>query len=419
MLCILVQGVVDAQAPLQSLPARTTFQGSDAETRGATIGGNQPITPIPAEAGPTSSTILGPTAIDPYSNWPNTGSTIPSLFGAPTPNGTSLAPGATTVPADTAPALTIEGAPALGTNGQDAYPPSSPSSLFPNGLNIPWNGQGTLGQSQFGAPIRLIYGPRLKQTWIYGNEDPRDLQIHDTDVSIALTLPNFVYSGQPIYVLPSFSLHLWDGPKELVSDLPSKAYSAFLDVGWNSDPQQILGLELGGRLGVFSDFNTLTTDSFRTIGKVQGVLQLTPTAKLKAGAVYVDRVRLKLLPIGGVFWKPNSQSKWELSFPKPKIARYMTTIGTHDVWWYLGAEYGGGSWTIERAATATTDHIDINDIRGYLGIEWGPESMLANGRRIGFIEAGWITDREIVYRYMPPNNQQLRDSFMIRAGIGY
>ena len=170
---------------------------------------------------------------------------------------------------------------------------------------------------------------------------------------------------------------------------------------------------------MFSDFNTLTTDSFRTIGKVQGVLQLTPTAKLKAGAVYVDRVRLKLLPIGGVFWKPNSQSKWELSFPKPKIARYMTTIGTHDVWWYLGAEYGGGSWTIERAATATTDHIDINDIRGYLGIEWGPESMLANGRRIGFIEAGWITDREIVYRYMPPNNQQLRDSFMIRAGIGY
>ena len=46
-------------------------------------------------------------------------------------------------------------------------------------------------------------------------------------------------SGQPVYVVPSFSLHLWDGPTRLpagkMTDLPGNAYSAFLDTGWESN----------------------------------------------------------------------------------------------------------------------------------------------------------------------------------------
>ncbi len=48
-----------------------------------------------------------------------------------------------------------------------------------------------------------------------------------------------------------------------------------------------------------------------------------------------------------------------------------------------------------------SDRIDINDIRLMLGIEWGQSALLQQGRRKGFIEVGWVTDREVVYVVTP------------------
>ena len=62
--------------------------------------------------------------------------------------------------------------------------------------------------------------------------------------------PRFCYSQRPLFVIPSFSLHLWDGPDGVTgADLPSKAYSAFLDLGWESDPNAMIGTEFGVRVG--------------------------------------------------------------------------------------------------------------------------------------------------------------------------
>ncbi|MCA9194657.1 MAG: hypothetical protein KDB03_22960, partial [Planctomycetales bacterium] len=218
--------------------------------------------------------------------------------------------------------------------------------------------------------------------------------------------------------MPSFSYHNWDGPNNTAADLPPAAYSAFLDFGWQSDPMRILGAELGLRVGMFTDFDTANSDSLRILGRALGRIRLTPRATVKLGVMYLDRNRVKLLPAGGLLWQPNPDTRFDIFFPEPKLAHYLTTLGTQDTWWYVGGYYGGGSWTIQRKS-GLHDSIDINDIRLVLGIEWGRNEMMRDGRRAGFFEVGYVFERELLYKLNPADNMNLQDSFMLRLGFGY
>jgi hypothetical protein len=285
---------------------------------------------------------------------------------------------------------------------------TQPPSLFPQGLNSP----------QWTMPSTRFLTPRMRYTWISDADGPNDLGINDFDFSAAMAFPNFLYSNQPLYVVPSFSLHLWSGPRDPAGDLPPNAYSAFLDFGWATDPAQQLGGEIGVRVGVFTDFNTFNTNSGRIMGQGLFRLKMTPTLMLRGGVVYLDRNKIKLLPAGGLLWTPNSETRFDIFFPKPKLSQRLTTIGNQDVWWYVAGEYGGGAWTIQRSDN-TSDRIDINDIRLILGAEWGQPGLMAQGRRVGFVEAGWVTHRELIYVETPDENVSIRDAFMVRAGFNY
>ncbi len=356
-----------------------------------------------------------------YSTVPNAASVPPSLpvdpsmapYGA-SPYGASpygASPyGAS--PYGAAPGATLGTPP--GAYPPGAYPPPQPNSLYPNGF-----GGNPIQAAPWGPPLRLLYGPRLRYSWVAPEAEPDALGINDFDTSVAMAWPNFLGTGQAIFLIPSFSLHLWDGPKpDNPADLPSKAYSAFLDLGWQSDVQKQAGLELGARIGVFTDFDTFNTYSARYLGQAMGRLRISPTLTMRLGAAYIDRNHIKLLPVGGFLWEPNPMTRFDIFFPEPKLAQYLTTVGNQSVWWYLGGEYGGGSWTIERAA-GFSDRIDINDIRVKIGLEWGEPSMMAQGRRKAFVEAAWVTDREVVYVVTPDESFRARDSFMLRAGFGY
>jgi hypothetical protein len=112
-------------------------------------------------------------------------------------------------------------------------------------------------------------------------------------------------------------------------------------------------------------------------------------------------------------------------FPKPKISKYLLTSARSNDWWcYLTAEYGGGSWTIERAA-GFNDRIDINDIRVMAGLEILPAQAADGtqptfGRRLMmYFEGGYVFEREIVYDSQIPPTFRLPDTFMLRAGARF
>ncbi|MBX3421432.1 MAG: hypothetical protein KF752_07735 [Pirellulaceae bacterium] len=317
-----------------------------------------------------------------------------------------------------------------GTYGAPAYNPGYPGGWLPGqsggwgGTN--WNPSGSMFNGQLGQPptfIRLFQGPRFRHTYIHGDKKHNDLAINDTDVSLAFAIPNFLFSTQPVYLLPSFSLHLWDGPRSYLNpantaDLPSNAFSAFLDVGWQSDPARIFGAELGTRVGIFSDFDAISTRSLRILGRGIGRVRLTPQSTLKLGILYLDRNRVKLLPAGGFLWQPNPGTRLDIFFPEPKLSSYMTTLGNTDTWWYVAAYYGGGNWTVRRD-DSTKDAVDINDVRIVFGLEWGRNEMMRDGRRVGFAEAGYAFSRELLYKDRPADNLDLRDNFVVRIGFGY
>lgn len=297
------------------------------------------------------------------------------------------------------------------------YPSSTPSVLFPGGL-FDAGGMWAEGSTIYEA-YRLFQGPRVSHEFVTSGSKPTDLQTNTTDASLVFAFPNFLYGARPLFIIPSFSLDLWDGPDGSTgADLPRSAYSAFLDVGWESDPNMMLSSEVGVRVGVFSDFNTYNSDSVRVLGKALVNFRVTPSATLKGGVYYLDRNSIKLLPAGGIVFFPNPFTKVDLFFPQPKISRYVSTLGTNDFWWYLAGDYGGGSWTIQRT-NLTEDSVDINELRGVFGIEWGESNAIRAGRRSAFIEAGYVFEREIEYRFNPQHNIKPSNGFMIRAGIGY
>jgi hypothetical protein len=215
-------------------------------------------------------------------------------------------------------------------------------------------------------------------------------------------------------------MHWWDGPETTLvgpspfpTELPSRVYSALLEFGWQPQLTQQLAADVEFSAGVFSDFEGFTSDSIRYQGTGLAILALTPTTTLKAGVTYLDRVDIKLLPAAGILWIPNPQTRWDIFFPRPKLSRYLTTIGNSDVWVYVSGEYGGGSWTVRRAG-ADDRRMDINDIRVGGGLEWSHQFGLR-----AFAEAAYVFDRELVFASGIPDRHTLKDTLMIRGGIVY
>lgn len=299
---------------------------------------------------------------------------------------------------------------APGTGYGNPYPTGAP----PYGIqDANW---GAMWPSQ--QPQRFLSNLMLKHTWLHGDVG-NELDINDTEVSTTLNFANIPFATQPLRITPGFIFHQWAGPSEpTTADLPARAYSGYIGVRFHTDPARPLQGEIDFRPGVYTDFQTFDTNSFRFPGVGLIKYQLTERLQIKGGIEYLDRLQLQFLPAGGVLWTPNPQTRFDIYFPRPKLAQYFTTLGNQDLWWYVGGEYGGGSWTIQRDG-GLTDRVDYNDIRVFLGVEFGPAQRMSNSDPLGFFEAGFVFRRQVIYAENPADNFNPNETFMLRAGISY
>jgi hypothetical protein len=220
-------------------------------------------------------------------------------------------------------------------------------------------------------------------------------------------------------ITPGFAFNWFDGPIGPTADLPPRVYDAYLDTAWFPRFNQWLGADLGVRTGVWTDFEAVNSDSIRILGRGLGVISLSPRMDVHVGVWYLDRNRVKLLPAGGVHWRPNTEWDMFLIFPNPKVRKRFVNVGSSQWWWYVAGEYGGGRWTIERSAgglaAGADDDIDYNDIRVMGGLEWETATQAR-----GHVEVGYVFDREIVYAgtNLPPEFD-LDDTWMVRLGFDF
>jgi len=316
------------------------------------------------------------------------------------------------------------GAPFLAPDVTPSYP-QQPGSVYPGGLPVEWQ-QGSYGFQGHGTEgvwdrtQRVLEKLSLEHTWLYGDPtDPEDFGFHRTEISSTFAVPMFYNTETPLLITPGFASNWLQGPigdpagVPRGPDLPPRVYDAYLDVAWHPRISETIGIELGARTGVWTDFDNVSSDSVRILGRGLARVALTPHLDILFGAVYLDRVRIKLLPAGGFYYRPTPEWDMYIVFPNPKLRKHFTSVGNSEWFWYAAAEYGGGSWTVDRAGTS--DRIDINDIRMMFGLEWETQTQIR-----GHIALGYVWDREILFAdTLMPAEFTPDDTIMVRGGIDF
>ncbi len=268
------------------------------------------------------------------------------------------------------------------------------------------------GQSPLAQQMRFLQQVRFEYTFLAPNGDLGQNQL---ELFGTFAVP-FAYQVAPLELTPGFAVQYWDGPAGTTAvtdpDLPSRTYSAYLDIGWRPQLTTSLSAELGIRPGVYTDFDRVNSDSLRIKGRGLGLYRYSPQWQIVAGVIYLDRFDVKILPAGGAIWTPTPDVRWEILFPQPRLAQRWTTWGNTEWWWYIGGEYGGDAWTIDRAA-GLADGFDYDDLRLIGGLEFRPVGSLEGLQ--GQIELGYIFDRKLKYvsglRYKPKDTIMLRVMF--------
>jgi hypothetical protein len=239
-------------------------------------------------------------------------------------------------------------------SGWDPYamPGTQSPTVFPQDYYLPGSPHGTVTTVR-----RFLDELRLDYTFLAARGSKK-FGTNDLELSSSFAFPFLYNRDTPLVVTPGFAVHWWEGPVTATT------------------PDNVL-------------------ESLRYTGRGLVVLSFSPQVQVKAGVWYLDRVRVKILPAGGIVWTPHPDIRFDLLFPNPKIARRMTTVGNTEWWFYGRGEYGGGSWAAvpDGVPGGVLDQIDYNDIRFALGFEFDHLSNLS-----GRFEVGVALERELVLR---------------------
>lgn len=332
-----------------------------------------------------------------------------SMFGAtPTSQPTLPAFDPYSYPAAQPPAFNpYGGTPYYSQPGYTGVPPGG--LAYPNAATGTPNNPSTFNDGVVPQAIRLMQDIRFQWDWMPRNS-AGGFGMNDFETSVSFGIPVSPNIPQPVLITPGFNFHLWNGPDSLpnyVNDMPARAYDAYLMTSWRPQFTPMFGADLAVSVGVYSDFAYTNSQSIRVLGRGLGLVTINPKWQAALGVWYLDRLRVKILPAGGLIWVPNPDARFELVFPNPKLSQRIATYGNTDYWGYIAGEYGGGQWTILHA-NGDADVANYNDLRLIFGVEFVNQP----GWR-GNLEIAYVFNREILFGtlgnlYEPPDTMMLR-----------
>lgn len=254
----------------------------------------------------------------------------------------------------------------------------------------------------------FLQAATISGAWMPGNRlDEMGMSTFTMQAMLAMpgSTPESAY-----LLVPHYTAHYLSGPE--ITDMPARLFETWLEARWVKKWGDQLTTDVAFAPGVYSDFETGQSDALRVTGRVAGLYQWTPSTGLVAGVLWLDRENIKVLPIGGVIFTPNDDTRMELVFPRPKIARRVLFDGDVEYWLHVAGEYGGNSYAIERAA-GFDDMVTYTDIRAIVGVE---RKVL--GGISAMLELAYVFDREIEYA-VTSVDIDVDDTLMVRAQLNY
>ena len=204
-------------------------------------------------------------------------------------------------------------------------------------------------------------------------------------------------------ITTAINIHLLSGPN--VVPLPPRLYDFSLGYQKRGRIKDFMSYDLATSIGVFSDFEDSARDGVRFPGHAVGMLHLQPELDFVFGVDYVSRDDIKMLPVGGVSWRPQSMPdlRFDLVFPRPRIDYSIDNQSKI----YLAGRMGGGTWDIEFPN-------NYNDVMTYRDLQFliGFENRNTKGN-LSSVEFGYVFDRRLQFRTLTQSTE-FDDAFVLR-----
>ena len=293
-------------------------------------------------------------------------------------------------------------------------PPLDPAETLPPPLSFEGD-PAAEDQGFFPMPQRLttfrnsfFQKLSLQATYLGYDNQPNGLGFTEIETYLTVAVP-FPIVEWPLLITPYFQMRLLEGP--LNTDLPPRLYDAYVEFMWVPQIVNRWLLILAVAPGVYTDFQQNSSDAMRITGKALVRYDLVPDVlQLIGGVLYLGRDSLPILPAVGVIWTPTDYIRYELIFPKPKLAqRFNVGVGFED-WLYFTAEYGGNTYAIRRE-NGDNDKVTWQDFRLLLGVE-----RKLNGGAGMRLEGGYVLGRKVDFA-SNRGDFTATDTWLLRGGI--
>lgn len=268
--------------------------------------------------------------------------------------------------------------------------------------------QPSMEEPRFGLSI-VPQRSSVTGTWLgSGGED--GLGIVELDLSTTFASPVPWLERTHFSITPNMGLRSLDAPDGI--SLPSELIQGSVMFSLTRPISEKTKITIGIAPGFYSDTNGGNSDALRLLAVANLSWQSSPTTQWQVGVVATGRDDTPILPLAGVVWTPSPDWQLELTVPRPRISyRLIDGGGCRDHWLYLGGEFGGGTWAVDREGQ--DDLLNMRDFRLLVG--WETKGI---GGVNGRVEAGYVFGREVEYesdglKYEPS------DTVMLRAGFSF
>lgn len=259
----------------------------------------------------------------------------------------------------------------------------------------------------------------LQQAFFQGTELPKldaeglGLTTLETTITLGMPCPTI---ESPLLVTTGFVGTLTDIPTG--ADIPGELFEGYVQARWLKKLSDRLGIDLAVSPGWYSDFKNDSSQALRVTGHGFGAWEANEDLRVVAGVIYLDRYDVTLLPAGGLLWTPADDKRFELIFPRPRLAWRIAERPQASHWLYIAGEFGGNQWATQSVTGPTKGQDQIMIIRDYRLLA-GWERRPANLGLSWKLEGGWVTGRSVQYYLTDQPWLYPSDTFLVRAGIWY
>lgn len=240
---------------------------------------------------------------------------------------------------------------------------------------------GTGGESTGPHPERR---PKTTLEMTFSNGD--GLTFGTARVSAAAMLP-IDPPERMLLLRPFLTAHTLDAPL----DTPSSLYSTGVNMMWLQRLNDATTLTIAANPSVGGD-DAEFGRHLRVFAMGAVAWDWIPDElRLTAGAAWLGRRDIGVVPAAGLEWTPNEDWNVSLILPRPKVSRRLVASDTSETWLYAAGAIAGGTFDVRRA-DGTADELSLREFQATAGVERSSDQF---GR--GFVEVGAGFGRELQF----------------------